>query len=361
MDELNSILRPLRDQIDVIDAQIISLLNQRATIALKVGKVKKKFNAQVFRLDRELQVIKRLKHMNTGPLSDEHIGAIWRDIMSANRALEQMIHVAFLGPIGTYTEQAMFKYFGQSIDGLACQSLDEIFRSVEVGLATYGVVPIENSTEGTISRTLDLLLQTKLLIVGEIILPIHHNLLTQTGSLDGVTQVCAHAQTLIQCQKWLSANVPFLKQRIVSSNAEGARLAASDSTIAGIAGERAATYYELLIASVLIQDNPHNRTRFVVLGKEPVGKSGHDQTSLIVFLKNEPLSVFKLLQPLERYNISIVRLESRPAQTSKWEYYFYIDIEGHQEDSKITDFLVDIRQETAILKVVGSYPRACSC
>ncbi|MDU0810941.1 MAG: prephenate dehydratase [Burkholderia sp.] len=357
MDEINSKIKPLRDKIDEIDGQLVSLLNQRAIVALEVGKVKKEFNARVFHPDRELQVINRLKKMSTGPLADQHIDAIWCEIMAASRALEQNIHVAFLGPIGTYTEQAMFKYFGRSIEGLACSSLDKIFQSVEAGLATYGVTPIENSTEGTIPRTLDLLLQTKLLIIGEVVLPVHHNLLTQTGKLDGVTRVCAHAQTLAQCQKWLSANAPFLEQKIVSSNAEGARLAATDPAISGIAGDRARAYYGLLAISTLIQDNPHNRTRFLILGKDLIGQSGYDQTSLIVLLKNERHALFKLLQLLNRYDISIIRLESRPVQSRNWEYYFYIDIEGHQEDSSVMSSLIDIKEKAAFLKIIGSYPK----
>lgn len=190
-DELNSRLKPLRDRIDAIDAQLISLLNQRAAVALEVGEVKKHFNAPVFRPERELQVIARLQDMSAGPLASEHISAIWREIMAASRALEQTIHVAFLGPVGTYSEQAMLEYFGQSIEGLPCPSIDEVFRSVEAGASAFGIAPVENSTEGAVSRTLDLLLQTQLLISGELALPIHHNLLTQSGTLDGVKRVCA--------------------------------------------------------------------------------------------------------------------------------------------------------------------------
>ncbi|HEV3105058.1 MAG TPA: chorismate mutase, partial [Trinickia sp.] len=300
-DELNSKLKPLRDRIDEIDAQLIALLNQRAAVALEVGEVKKHYNAPVFRPEREQQVIARLQQMSEGPLAGDHIGAIWREIMSASRSLEQPVKAAFLGPIGTYSEEAMHEYFGHSIEGLACLSIDEVFRSVEAGGAEFGVVPVENSSEGAVSRTLDLLLQSQLLIGGELALPIRHNLLTQSGSLTGITRVCAHAQALAQCQRWLAAHMPHVERQAVSSNAEAARLAAADPTIAAIASERAAAHYTLQIVYPLIQDDPHNRTRFVMIGHAPAGPSGYDQTSLIVSVKNEPGAMFKLLEPLARH------------------------------------------------------------
>ncbi|CAB3763908.1 prephenate dehydratase [Paraburkholderia solisilvae] len=357
-DELNSRLKPLRERIDALDAQLIALLNQRAAVALEVGEVKKHFNAPVFRPEREQQVIARLQQMSGGPLADAHISAIWREIMAASRALEQNIRVGFLGPAGTYSEQAMHEYFGQSIEGLACASIDEVFRSVEAGAAEFGVVPIENSTEGAVSRTLDLLLETQLLIGGELALPIHHNLLTASGDLTGITRVCAHPQALAQCQRWLATHAPHLERQAVSSNAEGARLAAQDPSIAAIAGDRAATQYGLQIAYALIQDDPHNRTRFVMIGKEPSGPSGYDKTSLIVSVANEPGAMFKLLEPLARHGVSMTRFESRPARVGTWEYYFYIDLEGHRDDPAVSAALVELDQKAALLKILGSYPRA---
>ncbi|TKC91547.1 prephenate dehydratase [Trinickia terrae] len=357
-DELNTKLKPLRDRIDAIDAQLIALLNQRAAIALEVGEVKKHYNAPVFRPEREQQVIARLQDMSAGPLAGEHISAIWREIMAASRALEQQVRAAFLGPVGTYSEQAMYEYFGRSIEGLACPSIDEVFRSVEAGAADFGVVPVENSSEGAVSRTLDLLLQTQLVIGGELALPIHHNLLTQSGGLTGVTRVCAHAQALAQCQRWLATNAPHLERQAVSSNAEAARLAASDPTVAAIAGDRAAAHYGLQVAYALIQDDPHNRTRFVMIGKEPAGVSGRDQTSLIVSVKNEAGAVFKLLEPLARHGVSMTRFESRPARVGTWEYYFYIDVEGHRENPSVAAALAELEKMAAFLKILGSYPRA---
>jgi chorismate mutase / prephenate dehydratase len=357
-DELNSRLKPLRERIDAIDAQLIALLNQRAAVALEVGEVKKHFNAPVFRPEREQQVIARLQEMSNGPLGGDHISAIWREIMAASRALEKNIQVAFLGPVGTYSEQAMHEYFGRSIEGLACPSIDEVFRSVEAGAAEFGVVPIENSTEGAVSRTLDLLLETQLLIGGELALPIHHNLMTLSGDLTGIKRVCAHPQALAQCQRWLATHAPHLERQPVSSNAEGARLAAADPSVAAIAGDQAATQYGLQIVSSLIQDDPHNRTRFVMIGKEPTGPSGYDKTSLIVSVANEPGAMFKLLEPLARHGVSMTRFESRPARVGTWEYYFYIDVEGHRDDPAVSAALVELDQKAAFLKILGSYPRA---
>jgi chorismate mutase / prephenate dehydratase len=357
-DELNSKLKPLRERIDALDAQLIALLNQRASVALEVGEVKKHYNAPVFRPEREMQVIARLQEMSAGPLSASHIASIWREIMAASRALEQTISAAFLGPVGTYSEQAMFEYFGHSIEGLPCPSIDEVFRSVEAGSAQYGVVPVENSAEGAVSRTQDLLLTTSLLISGELALPIHHNLLTASGSLEGVTRVCAHPQALAQCQRWLTANAPHLERQAVSSNAEAARIAVSDPTVAAIAGDRAATHYGLGVVYSMIQDDPHNRTRFVIVGREPTGPSGRDQTSIIVTVRNEAGAVFKLLEPLSQHGVSMTRFESRPARSGAWEYYFYIDIEGHRDDPAVAAAMDDLGRKAAFLKILGSYPRA---
>jgi len=357
-DELNSKLKPLRDRIDALDAQLIALLNQRAAVAMEVGEIKKHYDAPVFRPEREMQVIARLQQMSDGPLRATHIGAIWREIMAASRSLEKTQTVAFLGPVGTYSEQAMFEYFGQSIDGLPCPSIDEVFRAVEAGAAEFGVVPVENSTEGAVSRTLDLFLQMQLLIGGELALPIHHNLLTQSGALAGVTRVCAHPQALAQCQHWLSANAPQLERQPVSSNAEAARVAAADPSVAAIAGERAAAHYGLQIAHAMIQDDPHNRTRFVMIGKMPTGRSGNDQTSAIVSVKNEPGAVYRLLEPLARHGVSMTRFESRPARVGTWEYYFYIDFEGHRDDARVAAALEELGSKAAFVKILGSYPRA---
>jgi chorismate mutase/prephenate dehydratase len=358
-DELNSLLTPLRDRIDALDARLLALLNERAGVALEVGEVKKRFAAPVFRPEREMQVIARLQQLGAhGPLHAEHIASIWREVMAASRALERETTVSYLGPVGTYSELAMTSYFGHSVHGVPSPSIDDVFRAVEAGGADYGVAPVENSTEGAVSRTHDLLLDSTLTITGEIAVPIHHNLLTRSGSLDGVKRVCAHAQALAQCQGWLSTHAPGLERQAVASNAEAARLAAEDPTLAAIAGDRAATHYGLQVVAPLIQDDPHNRTRFVVIGGTPAEPSGRDQTSMILSVKNVPGAMFRVLEPLARHGVSMTRFESRPARSGSWEYFFYIDIEGHRADPKIAVALAELEQTAAFIKILGSYPRS---
>jgi len=356
--ELNRRLLPLREQIDALDAQLLAMLNQRAALAIAVGEIKKEYKAPVFRPEREQQVIAGLQNASRGPLHGEHIASIWREIMSAGRALEKNLQIAFLGPVGTYSELAMRAHFGQAAQGLACPSIDEVFRSVEAGAADFGTVPVENSTEGAVSRTLDLLLQSSVTITGEIALAIEHNLLTKSGDLNGVTAVCAHAQALAQCQHWLATHAPQLERRAVASNAEAARLAAADPTIAAIASQHAASLYGLQNAYAMIQDDPHNRTRFVVIGGVPSAPSGADQTSLILSVKNEPGAVFRLLEPLARHGVSMTRFESRPARSGAWEYYFYIDLDGHRDDTPVAAALDELSHSAAYVKILGSYPKA---
>lgn len=355
---LEAQLQPLREKIDALDAQLIHLLNERAAVAHDVGEVKKVFNAPVYRPEREQQVIARLQSMSAGPLRKEHIAHIWLEIMSASRALEKPTNVAFLGPVGTYTEQAALDYFGNSTTGLPCASIDEVFRSVEAGSADFGVVPVENSTEGAVSRTLDLLLNTRLPITGEIALPIHHNLLSLSGDLAAVEVVCAHPQALAQCQRWLSTHLPNAERRAVASNAEGARMAAEDPRIGAIAGERAGVHYGLQTGGAQIQDDAHNRTRFYVLGGTPPGPTGADQTSLILSIRNEPGAVYRMLEPFATFGVSMTRFESRPARSGTWAYYFYIDIEGHRDDPKVADAIAHLEKIAAFVQIVGSYPRS---
>ena len=278
--------------------------------------------------------------------------------MSACRALEARQTIAYLGPVGTFSEQAAQTYFGHSIAGLSCNSIDEVFKAVEKGAAQYGVVPVENSSEGAISRTLDLLLDSPLHISGEVVLPIRHHLLTKNGSLDGVTTVCAHAQALAQCQQWLSEHAPQLKRQAVSSNAEAARMAASDSSLAAIAGDPAQVAYGLQAAASQIQDDPHNRTRFVVIGSYQCQATGHDQTSLVLSVDNQPGAVHRLLEPLAKHGVSMNRFESRPARKGTWEYHFYIDVAGHAEDAKVAKALEELKTAAAFYKNLGSYPHS---
>ena len=321
-------LKPLRDQIDAIDAQLLALLNERARVAQKVGHVKAETNAPVFRPEREAQVLARVANANSGPLLSSDLQSIFREVMSACRALENRVTVAFLGPVGTYSEQAVWRQFGQAVEALPCVSIDEVFRSVEAGTAGFGVVPVENSTEGTINRTLDLLLQTTLSISGEVALPVHHSLMTRSGNMEQVTRICAHSQALAQCQSWLNQHYPNIERQAVASNGEAARMASEDGQAAAIASEMAAKRYGLAIVHAHIQDDPHNRTRFFVVGRLMPSASGKDQTSLVLSVPNKPGAVYELLAPLARHGVSMTRFESRPARTGRWDYYFYVDIEG---------------------------------
>jgi chorismate mutase / prephenate dehydratase len=351
-------LAPLRAQIDAIDQELLELLSKRAKAAQAVGHIKNESSAPIFRPERESQVIQNVLQKNPGPLLADGLASIWREIMSACRALESKQTIAYLGPTGTFSEQAAHQFFGQSIDGLPCASLDEVFKAVEKGAATFGVVPVENSSEGAVSRTLDLLLESPLQISGEVVLPIRHHLLTKHGSLDGVKTVCAHAQALAQCQQWLSVHAPQLHRQAVSSNAEAARMASQDPSMAAIAGEPAQLAYGLQIVSAQIQDDPNNRTRFVVIGQYACQPCGQDQTSLVLSVANQPGAVHHLLGPLARHGVSMTRFESRPARKGSWEYHFYIDIDGHASDNKVATAIAELKAIAAFYKNLGSYPRA---
>lgn len=349
-------LKPLREQIDAIDAQILDLLNRRARVAQEVGHVKAETNAPVFRPEREAQVLRKVGDNNPGPLDSGDVQTIFREIMSSCRALERRVTVAYLGPAGTFTEQAVYQQFGHAIEGISCASIDEIFRATEAGTADFGVVPIENSSEGAVNRTLDLLLQTTLSISGELSIPVHHSLMTKSGSMDGVTRICAHSHALAQCQVWLNQNYPNIQRQAVASNGEAARLASEDPTVAAIAGEIAGQRYNLGVVKAHVQDDPHNRTRFAVIGRMQPAPSGKDQTSLVLAVPNKAGAVCNMLAPLAAHGVSMTRFESRPARIGTWEYYFYVDVEGHAQEEKVAKALAELKQNAAFFKVLGSYP-----
>jgi chorismate mutase / prephenate dehydratase len=349
-------LKPLRERIDAIDRQMLDLLNQRARIAQEVGHVKAETNAPVFRPEREAQVLRSVAERNPGPLLANDVQTIFREIMSACRALENRVTVAYLGPAGTFSEQAVHQQFGRAIEGMPCTSIDDVFRAAEAGTADFGVVPIENSSEGVINRTLDLLLQTTLIISGEIGLPVHHSLMTRSGTMDGVQRICAHSQALAQCQRWLNQHYPQIERQAVTSNAEAARMASSDSSVAAIASDIAGLEYNLQIVQAHIQDDPHNRTRFAVIGNLHTTPSGKDQTSIVLSVPNKAGAVYNLLAPLAKHGVSMSRFESRPARTGTWEYYFYVDIEGHALDEKVARALSELKENAAYFKILGSYP-----
>lgn len=350
----------LRTQIDGLDRELLALLNRRAQLAQQVGELKKKEGSVVFRPEREAQVIDGLKAVNPGPLRSESVAPIWREIMSACRALETPTRVAYLGPAGTFSELAALGFFGSSIVRVPCANFDEVLHQTVAGAADFGVVPVENSTEGVVTRSLDLFLTTPLFIIGETSLDVRHNLLRKIDSLDGITAVCAHPQALAQCHGWLATRLPHAERRPVASNAEGARLAALDPQLAGIASERAGSEFGLHVVAPAIQDDAHNRTRFAILAHpdrhpQPMA-SGHDCTSLVVSVPNRPGAVHDMLVPLKNHGVSMSRFESRPARSGQWEYYFYIDLQGHPDQPHVAAALKELRGVCAFFKLLGTYP-----
>ncbi|MCU0764645.1 MAG: prephenate dehydratase [Burkholderiaceae bacterium] len=351
-------LKALREAIDEIDRRLVALLSERARLAQEVGRVKDAAELPVYRPEREAQVLRNVAAANRGPLHDTGLAAVFREVMSACRALERRVRVAFLGPSGTFSEAALLKQFGSSVEAVPCVSIDEVFRSVEAGGADFAVAPVENSTEGSVTRTLDLLLATPLSIVAEVSLPIEHQLLTASGGMQGVTRICAHAQALAQCVNWLNRHYPSVERQPVASNGEAARLASADATVAAVAGEAAAGRYGLLPVASHIQDDPANRTRFVVLGRQRTRPSGSDKTSLILAVAHRAGAVHHMLAPLAVHGVSMTRFESRPARTGAWEYYFYVDVEGHELDPQVAAALAQLRGQCAFYKSLGSYPVA---
>jgi chorismate mutase/prephenate dehydratase len=312
----------------------------------------------VYRPEREAQVLRRLKDLNQGPLSGEAIAKLFREVMSACLALEKPLAIAFLGPHGTYTEMAAVKQFGHAAETIACPSIDEAFRMVSAGNCDYLVAPVENSTGGAVERTLDLLVQTDLQICGEVQLRIHQCLLRKEAMTSPPRKIYSHQQSLIQCHEWLNLHYPSVERVAVASNAEAARLAGLDAEVAAIAGEAAIHHYGLIALARHIEDEPNNTTRFLVLGAQSVPPSGQDKTSLIVATQNRAGAVYALLAPFAAAGISMSKFESRPSRQGLWEYLFFIDIEGHQEDARIVAVLNEMKAQAAFVKVLGSYPIA---
>jgi len=354
----DSKLDQLRDRIDDLDGQIQVLLNERARYAQEVAEAKREAEGEVvfYRPEREAEVLRRVRERNQGPLSDDEIVRLFREIMSACLALEQPMTVAYLGPEGTYTQAAALKHFGHSVNLTPLTAIDEIFREVEAGAADFGVVPVENSSEGAINHTLDMFIRSPLKICGDVELRIHHQLLSRRDKLEDVRSVRAHQQALAQCREWLDANLPHAERVAVSSNAEAARLAADDDAIVAIASDAAAEMYGLNILVSNIEDDPNNTTRFLVIGRQYVGPSGNDKTSLLVAVHNKAGALYRLLEPIARHGVSMTRIESRPSRVSKWDYVFFVDVEGHVEDEDVAAALKELGCEASLLKVLGSYP-----
>jgi len=355
---MNDALKALRARIDSIDNAILQLVSERAGIAQQVGRAKN--GEKIYRPEREAQIVRRLADANPGPLSGGAIERLIREIMSACRALEETTRIAYLGPAGTFTQQAVHKHFGHEVDALAEADIDACFHAVETGRADFAVVPVENSTEGAISRTLDLIVASPLKICSEVMLPIHQTLMRQQPGLDGIARIYGHVQSLAQCQQWLSRHLPHAERVSVVSNSEGARRAAADPDAATLGSEAAAELYGLVVVEARIEDEASNTTRFLVLGKADAAPSGHDKTSFVVGVRNQPGAVVMLLQPLADAGISMSKLESRPARSTNWEYLFFIVCEGHRQDGKLAATLAEIESRAAFLKILGSYPAASS-
>ena len=353
---MNDKLQQLREQIDHLDDELLKLVNQRATLAQTIGHLKG--NGVVLRPEREAQVLQRLQGNNSGPLSNAAIAQLFTELISQCRAMEAPLAVAYLGPEGTFSELAAIKRFGRGVQGQPCATIDEVFRAIESGTAHYGMVPVENSSEGAIGRTLDLLMQSTLQVCGELMLPIHQCLLAQHCELSSINTVYSHPQSLGQCQGWLNQHLPHAARIPAASNGEAARLAAENPHSAAIAGNQAAALFGLNLCVENIEDDPKNTTRFLVLGNQQVAPSGKDKTSLVMSAANRPGAVHDLLVPFANNGVSMTKLESRPSRSGLWEYVFFVDIEGHQSEVKVGAALAELRQVAAFVKVLGSYPAA---
>ena len=350
-------IEKLRREIDALDDELAALIQRRAGLAQKIGALKQ--GAPAYRPEREAEILRRLSG-RPGTLSAERVAAVFREIISACRGLEEAIRVSYLGPEGTFSEQAVRKHFGRAVDALPAASVDEAFRRCESGAAQFTVVPVENSTEGAVGRTLDLLLATQLRICGEIELRVQQNLLSKAGGLQAIRRLYSHAQSLAQCNGWLTQNLPNVERIPVTSNADAARRAAEEASAAAIAGEAAAERYQLGVLARAIEDDPNNTTRFLVLGNVDPAPTGKDRTSLVVSAENKPGAVHGLLTPLAQHRVSMTRIESRPARarSALWEYMFFIDVDGHQKDEPVAKALAELKRLAPYLKVLGSYPAA---
>lgn len=357
-------LNELRKQIDEIDLKLLELLSQRASIAQDVAKVKQREAGDTkplfYRPERESQILRHMVSENPGPLSPEAVQRFFREIMSSCLSLQQPISIAYLGPEGTFTQQATLNYFGTSAVTLPCASIDDVFREVATGSVHYGVVPVENSIEGFVNHTLDNFFLSPQKICGEVILRIHHNLLVSDArKKKGIKKIYAHSQALAQCRHWLDRHYPNAERIAISSNGEAARYVSNEKKagVAAIASDMAAKLYELNILAAKIEDAPDNSTRFLVLGNQDVGPTQQDKTSIIVVSPDEPGSLHRILAPFHCYGINLTKLESQPIRRSSWRYAFFIDFDGHKDDPKVQQALKDVESYAVEVNMLGSYPK----
>jgi|TARA_B100001059_G_scaffold236542_1_gene287649 chorismate mutase/prephenate dehydratase len=353
-------IKKIRKKIDSLDEEIISLLNQRAQEAVNISKEKEKNEPidNFYNPEREAKVLRRIKELNKGPLSNENIVKLYREIMSSCLSLEAPLKVSYLGPKGTYTQQATQNHFGKSVLSIPHVSVDEVFSSVEKRDSHYGVVPVENSTQGIVSSTLDMFMKSSLKISGEIEISIHHNILSSSEKLNNIKKLYAHPQSFSQCKEWIEKNMPECEKINSSSNAEAALIASKEEKTAAIASEAASEIYKLNIISKNIEDNLNNSTRFLVIGDRDTEPSGNDKTSIIVSTKNNSGALYGLLEPLSKHNVSMTRIESRPSKHNNWEYIFYLDLDGHIKDKSLQKANDAIKEEASLYRFLGSYPAA---
>ena len=358
MNDVDKKLEAIRREIDGIDKNLLELINRRAGLAKKVAQVKDGgASAHYYRPEREAEVLRALTDSNDGPLPDEHLSRIFQEVMSACRALQKALAVAYLGPEGTFTESAAFKHFGHAIDALPVDSIGAVFRQVEAGACDYGVVPLENSTEGVVGHTVDMFMSSGLSICGEVELRIHHCLMAVADGLENITKIYSHQQSFAQCRRWLDANLAGVPRETVSSNAEAARRAAAEPGSGAIAGEVAADDYSLSVLAANIEDEPGNTTRFVVIGQQAVGAAGRDKTSILFSTKDQPGALYELLQLFEKRDLNMTRIESRPSRRGNWSYVFYVDLEGHVADANVAAALAELEKLAPFYKFLGSYPQ----
>jgi chorismate mutase/prephenate dehydratase len=344
-----------RSRINDLDNRILQLLNQRAEAALQIGDLKQRQGVPFYAPEREAEILRRLTAAG-GSLSPESIGAIWREILSACRALESPLTVAYFGPPATFTHQAALRHFGGSASYRPAKTIVDVFEEVERGSADFGVVPVENNTEGAVNVTLDRLIDSDALICGELRLEITQNLLSRAAGLDAIKRVLSHPQGLAQCRGWLAEHLPDVATEQALSTAAAAEMAAADATVAAIASDLAADLYRVPILRAGIEDNPSNSTRFLVVGRRASGPTGRDKTSILFAMRNEPGTLYRILEPLARLGINLTKIESRPAKQRPWEYVIFVDLEGHRATPQVASALREIEERTLFLKVLGSYP-----
>ncbi|WP_019569985.1 prephenate dehydratase [Thioalkalivibrio sp. ALE11] len=355
-------LASLRARIDAIDGELLALLSERARCAESVARVKRDNGEEpvFYRPEREAEILRRVREENPGPLADDVIVRLFREIMSECLALEHPLTVAYLGPEGTFTHLAARKHFGHAVTTTPLASIDAVFGAVETGRAQFGVVPIENSSEGVVTHTVDCFMDSSLQICGEVVTPIHHHLLSQSSDLGEVRRVLAHAQALAQCREWLDTWLPHAERHAVASNARAAELAAGDGSAAAIASRVAAEHYGVPVQVEHVEDRADNTTRFLIIGTATTRPSGADRTSIMLSTANRPGSLYALLKPIAEAGISLTRIESRPSRCAQWTYVFFLDLLGHQEDPEIAGCLEQLRETADTVKILGSYPRAAT-